>query len=87
MDISPKTDIIVKDDKEIEIPIEEVEVGDIIVVKSESKIPVDGTVIEGHNSVDESMLTGESIPVAAGVLYLFGGLLLSPVIAVLHQFY
>ena len=68
MDISPKADIIVKDDKEIEIPIEEVEVGDIIVVKSESKIPVDGTVIEGHNSVDESMLTGESIPVAAEVL-------------------
>ena len=56
MGLSPKTAIIVKDDKEIEIPIEEVEVGDIIIVKPGSKIPVDGTVIEGHTSVDESML-------------------------------
>ncbi|MCC3867514.1 heavy metal translocating P-type ATPase [Terrisporobacter mayombei] len=63
MGLSPKTAIIVKNDKEIEISIEEVEVGDIIVVKPGSKIPVDGTVIEGHTSVDESMLTGESIPV------------------------
>ena len=63
MGLSPKTAIIVKDDKEIEIPIEEVEVGDIILVKPGSKIPVDGVVIEGYTSVDESMLTGESIPV------------------------
>ena len=67
MGLSPKTAIIVKDDKEIEIPIEEVEVGDIIVVKPGSKIPVDGIVIEGHTSVDESMLTGESIPVEKNV--------------------
>lgn len=67
MGLSPKTAIIVKNDKEIEIPIEEVEVGDIIVVKPGSKIPVDGTVIEGHTSVDESMLTGESIPVEKNV--------------------
>lgn len=67
MGLSPKTAIIVKDDKEIEIPIEEVEVGDIIVVKPGSKIPVDGTVVEGHTSVDESMLTGESIPVEKNV--------------------
>ena len=63
MGLVPKTAIIIKDDKEIEIPIEEVEVGDIILVKPGSKIPVDGEVIEGHTSVDESMLTGESIPV------------------------
>ncbi|WP_297130422.1 heavy metal translocating P-type ATPase [Terrisporobacter sp.] len=63
MGLSPKTAIIIKDDKEIEIPIEEVEVGDIILVKPGSKIPVDGVVIEGYTSVDESMLTGESIPV------------------------
>lgn len=63
MRLTPKTAIIVKDDKEIEIPIEEVEVGDIILVKPGSKIPVDGVVIEGYTSVDESMLTGESIPV------------------------
>ena len=67
MGLSPKTAIIVKEDKEIEIPIEEVEVGDIIVVKPGSKIPVDGTVVEGHTSVDESMLTGESIPVEKNI--------------------
>ena len=63
MGLAPKTAIIIKDDKEIEIPIEEVEVGDVILVKPGTKIPVDGEVIEGHTSVDESMLTGESIPV------------------------
>ena len=67
MGLSPKTAIIIKNDKEIEIPIEEVEVGDIIIVKPGSKIPVDGIVIEGHTSVDESMLTGESIPVEKNV--------------------
>ena len=67
MGLSPKTAIIIKDNKEIEIPIEEVEVGDVIVVKPGSKIPVDGLVVEGHTSVDESMLTGESIPVEKSV--------------------
>ena len=67
MGLSPKTAIIIKDNKEIEIPIEEVEVGDVIVVKPGSKIPVDGIVVEGHTSVDESMLTGESIPVEKSV--------------------
>ncbi len=59
----PKTAIVIHNDKEIEMPIEEVEVGDVIVVKPGEKIPVDGEVIEGLTSVDESMLTGESIPV------------------------
>ncbi len=63
MGLAPKTATIVKEDKEIEISIEEVEVGDIIVVKPGEKIPVDGEVTEGITSVDESMLTGESIPV------------------------
>ncbi len=63
MGLAPKTAIIIQDDKEIEIPIEEVEVGDIIVVKPGSKIPVDGEVVDGHTAIDESMLTGESIPV------------------------
>lgn len=67
MGLSPKNAIIVKNDKEIEIPIEEVEVGDIILVKPGSKIPVDGKVIEGNTSVDESMLTGESIPVEKNI--------------------
>lgn len=61
--LQPKTATIILGDKEVEIPIEEVQVGDIILVKPGSKIPVDGIVIEGHTSVDESMLTGESIPV------------------------
>ena len=61
--LSPKTAIVIKDEKEIIIPIEEVEVGDIILVKPGDKIPVDGEVIEGNTSIDEAMLTGESIPV------------------------
>ncbi len=63
MGLAPKTAIVIHVDQEIEIPIEEVEVGDIIVVKPGEKIPVDGEVVEGLTSVDESMLTGESIPV------------------------
>lgn len=63
MGLAPKTAIIIKDGKELEISIDEVEVGDIIVVKPGEKMPVDGEVVEGITSVDESMLTGESIPV------------------------
>lgn len=63
MGLSPKTALILHGETEIEIPIEEVEVGDIVVVKPGSKIPVDGVVVEGYSSVDESMLTGESMPV------------------------
>lgn len=63
MDLAPKMATVIKDDNEITIPIEEVEVGDIIVVKPGQSIPVDGEVISGLTSVDESMLTGESIPV------------------------
>lgn len=63
MGLAPKTATVIQDEKEIQIPIEEVEVGDIILVKPGEKIPVDGEVIEGYTSVDESMLTGESIPV------------------------
>ncbi|WP_042276505.1 heavy metal translocating P-type ATPase [[Clostridium] dakarense] len=67
MGLQPKTAIVIKDGKEIETPIEEVEVGDVIIVKPGSKIPVDGIVVEGHTSVDESMLTGESMPVEKNV--------------------
>ncbi len=63
MGLAPKTAIILKDGKEIDLSIEEVEVGDIIIVKPGEKMPVDGEVVEGNTSVDESMLTGESIPV------------------------
>ena len=63
MGLQPKTATIVRGGKELEIPIEEVGVGDVIIVKPGQKIPVDGTVVEGISSVDESMITGESIPV------------------------
>jgi len=63
MGLTPKTAVVIQGDKEIELPIEEVEAGDIIAVKPGSKIPVDGEVIEGLTAIDESMLTGESIPV------------------------
>ena len=63
MGLQPKTANVLRDDQEKEIPIEEVVVGDIVIVKPGQKIPVDGIVTEGHSSVDESMVTGESIPV------------------------
>ena len=63
MGLAPKTAIVIHEGKEIEVPIDEVEIGDIILVKPGDKIPVDGEVVEGHTSIDESMLTGESIPV------------------------
>jgi Cu+-exporting ATPase len=63
MGLAPKTALVINNGEEVEIPISEVEVGDIVVVKPGSKVPVDGIVIEGNSSVDESMLTGESIPV------------------------
>lgn len=67
MGLQPKTAIVIVNGKEIETPIEEVGIGDIILVKPGTKIPVDGVVIEGYTSVDESMLTGESIPVEKNV--------------------
>ncbi|HZK88083.1 MAG TPA: heavy metal translocating P-type ATPase [Anaerovoracaceae bacterium] len=63
MGLAPKTAIVIKDDKEFEVPIEEVEIGYIILVKPGEKIPVDGEILEGNTSIDESMLTGESMPV------------------------
>mgnify|MGYP000849560598 CR=1 FL=1 len=63
MGLAPKTAIVIHDEKEIEVPIDEVEIGDIILVKPGDKIPVDGEVVEGHTSIDESMLTGESMPI------------------------
>jgi len=60
--LQPKEAIVIKDNKEIKIPISEVKVGDIILVKPGEKIPVDGIVLDGYSAVDEKMITGESIP-------------------------
>ncbi|MBS5825404.1 MAG: copper-translocating P-type ATPase [Clostridium argentinense] len=67
MGLSPKTATIEKDGKEETISIDDVEVGDIIIVKPGEKLPVDGVIISGSTSIDESMLTGESIPVEKNV--------------------
>ena len=61
--LAPKTALVITEGIEQEIPIDEVEIGDVIIVKPGTKIPVDGKVISGHSAIDESMLTGESIPV------------------------
>jgi Cu+-exporting ATPase len=63
MGLQPKVATIIKNGRELEIPISEVQVGDIILVKPGQKIPVDGVVVEGYSGVDEKTITGESIPV------------------------
>jgi len=61
--LQPKTAIVIRNKSEIEIPIEDVQVNDIVVVKPGEKIPVDGVVVDGESYVDESMISGEPIPV------------------------
>lgn len=63
MDLSPKTADVLRDGIQVTIPIEEVRVGDVVIVRSGGSIPVDGTVISGRGAVDQSALTGESVPV------------------------
>ena len=63
MGLAPKTANIIRNNNEMVVPIEEVMVGDIVIVKPGEKLPVDGEVVEGSTSIDESMLTGESLPV------------------------
>ncbi|MDR1136970.1 MAG: heavy metal translocating P-type ATPase [Synergistaceae bacterium] len=63
MGLAPKTATIIQNGGETEIPIDEVERGHVILVKPGGKIPVDGVIVDGHSAVDESMLTGESIPI------------------------
>jgi Cu+-exporting ATPase len=63
MGLSPKTAIIIVDGKQVEVDIEQVQVGDIVLVKPGQKVPVDGTVVKGLSAIDESMITGESLPV------------------------
>ncbi len=63
LDLSPKTAIVLRDENEVEIPADEVVVGDTVIVKPGGRIAVDGTVLSGFSAVDESALTGESLPV------------------------
>jgi len=65
--LQPKTARVVRDGEEVDLPIENVKIGDIIVVRPGEKIPVDGIIVEGNSSIDESMITGESIPVDKSV--------------------
>lgn len=65
--LQAKTALVIRDGKEFEVPVQDVKVGDILVVKPGSKIPVDGLVIEGSSFVDESMITGEPIPVEKNI--------------------
>lgn len=66
MSIAPRKARVLKDGREVEVAVEELEPGDVVVVRPGERIPVDGHVLKGHSSVDQSMLTGESIPVEKG---------------------
>ena len=61
--LKPKTATVLRKGKEMKIPVDDVQVGDLVIVKPGEKVPVDGVVEEGHSSIDESMVTGESIPI------------------------
>lgn len=61
--LTPKTAIVLSGGQEIELPVEEIEIGDVVVAKPGGKIAVDGVILEGYTTIDESMLTGESMPV------------------------
>ncbi|MDO8480759.1 MAG: heavy metal translocating P-type ATPase [Nanoarchaeota archaeon] len=61
--LKPKTATVLRKGKEMKIPVDDVQVGDLVIVKPGEKVPVDGIVHEGHSSIDESMVTGESMPV------------------------
>ncbi|MDZ7778845.1 MAG: heavy metal translocating P-type ATPase [Gemmatimonadota bacterium] len=66
MDLSPASARVVRDGVEEEVPLEQVAAGDVLVVRPGERIPVDGVVLDGRSTVDESMLTGESMPVEKG---------------------
>lgn len=66
MGLRAKTAIIVRDNTEVEVSVDEVEIGDLVVVRPGGKVPVDGIIIEGRSAFDESMITGESMPVSKG---------------------
>jgi Cu+-exporting ATPase len=63
MNLQAKTARVIREGQELEVPVEDVQVGDFVVVKPGEKIPVDGLVVEGYSAVDEKVITGESVPV------------------------
>jgi Cu+-exporting ATPase len=65
--LKPKTATIIRDGKELQVPVDDVQVGDLILVRPGERVPVDGVVRQGYSSIDESMITGESIPVDKNV--------------------
>ena len=67
MDLAPKTATVLRDGEEVEVPVEDLAVGDLILVRPGQSIPVDGVIVEGKSAVDQSALTGESIPIEKGV--------------------
>ncbi len=63
MGLAPRTAIVIIEGKEVEMPVEEIEIGDVVLSKPGSKIAVDGEIVDGYTTIDESMLTGESMPI------------------------
>src|SRR5262249_54745007 len=63
LDLQPVTARVVRDGKETELPIEEVKIGDLVRVRPGERIPADGAVVSGHSGVDQSLVTGESVPI------------------------
>lgn len=67
MGLRAKTALLVKDGQEVEVPVDQIQLGDILLVRPGSTIPVDGRIVEGRSAIDESMITGESLPVNKNV--------------------
>ena len=67
MGLKPKTAHLIRNDQALEVAVEEVQIGDILLVKPGGRIPVDGIIMSGESAIDESMLTGESMPAAKGI--------------------
>lgn len=63
VDLAPKTATVIRNEEEVEIPVEEIQVGDIVVIRSGQSVPVDGVIVSGNGTLDEAALTGESMPV------------------------
>jgi P-type Cu2+ transporter len=63
LDLTPQRATVERDGRAVELPVAEVAVGDVMILKPGDKVPVDGAVLDGRSTIDESMVTGESIPV------------------------